>query len=200
MLTGRRAFLGEAITDTIVSVVEQGAGLERTADIHARRAAPLLTRCLKKDTKARLRDIGEARVLIDEMLSGAPEEMPPAATAALSALQGTRLAWMAFATVLLAAAALAIPAMRYLRETPPTALPEMRVDINTPQTPQPLQFALSPDGMRLVFVAAGNGPPRLWVRSAGCRGRAGRCQGPQAPASHSGRSTAGRLAFLQTAN
>ena len=41
MLTSRRAFLGEAITDTIVSVVEQGAGLGRTADIHARRAAPL---------------------------------------------------------------------------------------------------------------------------------------------------------------
>ena len=35
----------------------------------------LLVRCLKKDPKARLRDIGEAREEIEELLSGAPEEM-----------------------------------------------------------------------------------------------------------------------------
>src|SRR5262249_34324915 len=49
-----------------------------------------------------------------------------------------------------------------LSETP---LAEMRVDISTPQTSLPLHFALSPNGMRLVFVASGNGPQRLWVRS-----------------------------------
>jgi len=63
---------------------------------------------------------------------------------------------------LVAAVALAIPAVRHLRETPP---PEMRVEINTPSTPLPLHFALSPDGARLAFVASGNGPQRLWVRS-----------------------------------
>ena len=164
MLTSRRAFLGEAITDTIVSVLSKEPDWDALPTSTPAGLRRLLTRCVKKDAKARLRDIGEARVLIDELLSGAPEEMPSAATAA-AALQGTRLAWMAFATVLLATAALAIPAMRYLRETPPTAEPEMRVDISTPQSPQPLQFALSPDGMRLVFVAAGNGPPQLSVRS-----------------------------------
>ena len=121
-------------------------------------------------------------MLIDEMLSGAPEEMPPAATAALSALQGTRLAWMVFATVLLAAAALAIPAMRYLRETPPTALPAMRVDINTPQTPQPLQFRTRP-------MACGWCSSRLGTDRHGCgfapwmQWPRRHCQGRQGPAS-----------------
>ena len=66
--------------------------------------------------------------------------------------------------VLLAAAALAIPAMRYLREHRRPRCPRCASISVRHGSPQPLQFALSPDGMRLVFVAAGNGPPRLWVR------------------------------------
>ena len=58
--------------------------------------------------------------------------------------------------------ALAIPAVRYLRETPP---PETRVEIVTPATDQPTSFALSPDGRQIVFVASGNGESRLWLRS-----------------------------------
>jgi Tol biopolymer transport system component len=40
----------------------------------------------------------------------------------------------------------------------------MRVDIVTPSTPDPVSFAVSPDNRRLVFVASGDGPPRLWLR------------------------------------
>ena len=40
----------------------------------------------------------------------------------------------------------------------------MRVEITTPATDAPLQFALSPDGQSLVFVASGDGPSRLWLR------------------------------------
>jgi Tol biopolymer transport system component len=57
---------------------------------------------------------------------------------------------------------LAIPAARYLRETPP---PETRTDIVTPSTDRPTDFALSPDGRQIVFVATGDGASRLWLRS-----------------------------------
>ena len=40
----------------------------------------------------------------------------------------------------------------------------MRLEITTPATDAPLQFALSPDGRSLVFVASGDGPSRLWLR------------------------------------
>jgi Tol biopolymer transport system component len=74
-------------------------------------------------------------------------------------------AWMAaFAVVGLAAAAMLVPTLRHLRETPP---PETRTDIVTPATNQPASFALSPDGRQIVFVASGDGAPRLWVRSLG---------------------------------
>ncbi len=61
------------------------------------------------------------------------------------------------------AAALATPAIRYLRLVPP---PETRVDIVTPATDDPESFALSPDGRQIVFVASGeDGISRLWLRS-----------------------------------
>ncbi len=62
----------------------------------------------------------------------------------------------------IAAAVLAIPAVRHLRETP---LPETRLDIVTPATDDPALFALSPDGRQIVFVAKSDGAARLWLRS-----------------------------------
>jgi serine/threonine-protein kinase len=62
MLTSRRAFAGEDITDTIVSVVSREpdwGALPAPTPVGLRR---VLTRCLKKDARVRMRDIGEARV------------------------------------------------------------------------------------------------------------------------------------------
>ena len=70
------------------------------------------------------------------------------------------------ATVALgAAAALAVPAVRYWREAPPASPPETRTDIITPVTDNPSSFALSPDGRQIVYSAAGDGGSRLWLRS-----------------------------------
>jgi hypothetical protein len=54
------------------------------------------------------------------------------------------------ALVLIALAALALPAARYFRDPPP---PEMRLQIVTPPTLDRFDFALSPDGRYLAFVA-----------------------------------------------
>jgi Tol biopolymer transport system component len=65
----------------------------------------------------------------------------------------------------LAAAAMLVPTLRHLRETPPPLPPETRLDIVTPATDEPTSFALSPDGRQIVFVASGDGESRLWLRS-----------------------------------
>ncbi|MEO8309267.1 MAG: TIR domain-containing protein [Pseudomonadota bacterium] len=75
---------------------------------------------------------------------------------------GPRLAWSIAALTGIAAAALVIPAWRFLHVGLP---PETRVDIVTPDTDLPLDFALSPDGKQIVFVAKGGGASRLWLRS-----------------------------------
>lgn len=68
---------------------------------------------------------------------------------------------MAIAAVLLLA--LAAVSFVYFREAP-TAAPEMRTEIVTPSTTDPVSFALSADGRQIVFVASGDGTARLWLR------------------------------------
>jgi serine/threonine protein kinase len=82
MVTGHRAFPGEDITDTIVSVVSKDPdwrALPASAPVGLRL---LLTRCLKKDVRTRLQAIGDARVQIEELLSGAPEDVNSVVSAA----------------------------------------------------------------------------------------------------------------------
>jgi serine/threonine-protein kinase len=71
MLTGTRMFGGETISDTIASVLTREPELERVPPA----ARGLLRRCLEKDPRQRLRDIGDARILMEEIHGG------PAATA-----------------------------------------------------------------------------------------------------------------------
>ena len=62
-------------------------------------------------------------------------------------------------------AAMAVPTLRYLRQVPPPVPPEVHVDITTPATDRPSEFALSPDGQQIVFAAADGRVSRLWLRS-----------------------------------
>ena len=71
MLTARRAFEGETLSDTLASVLKTEPAwnaLPTDVPLAIRR---LLRLCLKKDPKARLRDIGEARRQLEEVIGGA---------------------------------------------------------------------------------------------------------------------------------
>jgi Tol biopolymer transport system component len=98
MLTGKRAFPGEGITDTIISVVSKEPDWPKLPTATPAGLRRLLARCLKKDPKARLQAIGEARVLIEELLSGAPEE--PATTALPRSAWSRALPWTLAASTL----------------------------------------------------------------------------------------------------
>ena len=123
----------------------------------------LLRICLQKDPRNSVaHDIGDVRLALE----GAFETTAPQTTAtATSSASGGRLAWVAFAVALLAAVALAIPTVRHLREAPPPVPPEMRLEINTPATTDPVSLAISPDGQKIVFVATEEGRSRLSLRS-----------------------------------
>ena len=160
MLTGQRLFSAETIPETLAHVMTREIDLGTLPSTTPRHIRALLARCLVREPKQRLRDIGEARLALE----GAFETAASPATQATASPHG-RLPWMvATATAVVGMIALALPAARYLRQAPPPAPPEMRVEITTPTTDAPLQFALSPDGRSLVFVASGDGAPRLWLR------------------------------------
>ncbi len=168
MLTGQRLFAGATVSDTIAAVLTREPEWTALPIGTPPSIRKLLRRCLEKDRKRRLDSAAAARLEIDDALTAPMAGDAVAASGVLAATASSRgrLPWMAAAAVLAAlVAALAMPALRDLRRTPPPAPPEMRVEITTPATDAPLQFALSPDGRSLVFVASGDGPSRLWLRS-----------------------------------
>ena len=157
MLSGKRAFGGDDVTVTLARVVEREPDFDALSPSVPARVRQALRVCLRKDPKQRGGDIRDVRLALE----GAFETAVPQTTA-----PGGRLAWMAsLAAAALLIAAMAIPALRHLRETPAPPLPETRTEIVTPATAYPVSFALSPDGRQIVFVASGDGPSRLWLRS-----------------------------------
>jgi eukaryotic-like serine/threonine-protein kinase len=72
MLTGKKAFEGDAVTETLAAVLKNEPDWSRLPAATPMRVRVLLQRCLQKDPKQRLRDIGDARISFDEVLSGGP--------------------------------------------------------------------------------------------------------------------------------
>src|SRR5271167_2864918 len=79
MLTGKMAFSGETVSDTLAAVIRADPDWTLLPSSTPIRVRVLLQRCLQKDPKQRLRDIGDARISIDEVLAGAPEPSSVAA-------------------------------------------------------------------------------------------------------------------------
>ncbi len=165
MLTGQRAFKGEDTTDTIAAVVSKEPDWSALPVNTPAAIRKLLRRCLEKDRRRRLADAADARLEIEDAMA-APLALDGAiTTGAPSSPARARLAWSVAMVSVVAATALAVPALRHLRETPPPAPAETRLEISTPGTDSPASFALSPDGRQIVFAASGDGPSRLWLRS-----------------------------------
>lgn len=161
MLSGKRLFSGETISLTLASVLKDPIELDVV------KAPPqickLVARCLDRNPKDRLRDIGEARVAIEGYLANPAADAPQT-----SAPRGGGKLWIAFVTAL--SLALAVVSVLHFRETPPE-LPRIRGTILPPDNAT-FAFnrldlpALSPDGKRIVFAAnTADGKTLLWVRS-----------------------------------
>jgi hypothetical protein len=74
MLSGRAAFARDTITDTLAAIVEREPMWSLLPPSVPRSTARLLRRCLEKDPKRRLRDIGDARLDLEEAISGSAAE------------------------------------------------------------------------------------------------------------------------------
>jgi Tol biopolymer transport system component len=102
MLTARPAFHGETISDTIAAVLAREPDWSATPAPTPVSIRRVLQRCLEKDPKRRLRDIGDARLEIEEALgaspsSGAAAPEPAGPDRLEVADRPARLAWWAAA-------------------------------------------------------------------------------------------------------
>jgi serine/threonine-protein kinase len=149
LLTGERLFKGDEAADTLAHVLTKEPDWDRASV----RVQLLLQRCLEKDPKKRLRDIGEARYLLDK--SPTPPEP----------LTAPKRCWLAWTTAALLAVAAAGFAALWLR---PARLPQVtRFEIHAPpDSTLPLGTpAISSDGRTIAFtVNDPDGKRRIHLR------------------------------------
>jgi serine/threonine-protein kinase len=74
MLTGRRAFDAESVTDTIAAVVLRDPDWSALPVGTPSRIRTLIKRCLRREVRQRLRDIGDARTEIEDSIAGTLDE------------------------------------------------------------------------------------------------------------------------------
>ena len=172
MLTGRSLFAGDTVSDTLAGVLKTEIDFTRLAAETPFALRQLLRRCLERNPKNRLHDIADARIVLDELLSGGPEALlPPAAEK--GQVDRTRVwTWGLVAAALLVG--LGIGALAFRVAAPQEianqgAALHAEFEITAPSgTAMVSGIALSADGRQLAFVARGkDGRTALWVRPIG---------------------------------
>ena len=165
-LTGRRAFPGDTVSDSIASILQTEPDWSALPAATPARIRELVRRCLTRDVRRRLRDIGEARITLDEAHAGSPE---PAAVA-VRERRGSRW-WTGLAIASLLATGVAAGwTLRTPRGTSVAAALPIRASIALPAGLDldgyaQQELALSHDGRTLAFLARGaTGGQQLYVR------------------------------------
>jgi eukaryotic-like serine/threonine-protein kinase len=169
LLTGHQLFgEGETISHILADVLRAPIEFDKLPRETPKAIRDLLQRCLDRDVRNRLRDIGEARVVIHKYLA-APMDARGNQTDASAVgmrVQGARtLPWVVAAIALIAATVFAV--LWLVRPAPATRISQFTVDAPPDSifTNSFAATAVSPDGRYLVFGAARNsGTPSLWLR------------------------------------
>jgi serine/threonine-protein kinase len=169
-LTGKKTFGGATIADTIAKTLETDPNFDALPSSTPASIRVMLRRCLEKDARQRLRDIGDAQLEIRETLAQ-PQRFPPIATAAGDRPAVDRRTMVGIA---LAAAALASLIAWFVARmpTPPRQATRLTLELPEIAPPGPAKFGfslfpvdLSPDGRRVVYVAGGKRGRELHLKT-----------------------------------
>jgi Tol biopolymer transport system component len=164
MLTGKEAFRAETVSDTIASVLGREPDWPALPPATPTKIWELLRRCLQKDSRHRLRDIGDARIEIQEVLAATATETKGAAVPEALA------SWRRVTALGLAGMALVAVGSIATWRLKPSSMPPQRIarfvitlplgdQIGTPE------LALSPDGSHLAYVTVRGGKQHLFLRA-----------------------------------
>jgi hypothetical protein len=151
MLTGCRVFEGQTVSDTLAAVLRADIDLSALPASTPPAVRRLLTRCLDRDPKTRLRDIGEARVIL-----ASPLEPAAAASTSLPVAWWQRplaIAGLGIATLIAGAfgAGLLAPA----QSTAPVISSRFELPVDT------YSVVWSDDGRQLAWTDPGSGQGSL---------------------------------------
>src|SRR5262245_5985824 len=170
MLTGKRAFDGEDVTDTIAAVVRGEPDWSALPPDVPEQIRLLIRRCLEKDRRARIGDISIARFLLTETLASTPAAVVASQPAPVAIPR--RRVWVTASVALLAGIALAtVAAWALVRLTPEPPLKPVRFAI-VPAPSQPLAIndqdrviAISPDDTHIAYRVGVSSQPSLMIRA-----------------------------------
>jgi serine/threonine protein kinase len=172
MLTGKIAFHGETISDTLAAVIRSEPDWLLLPASVPRGIRVLLLRCLNKDARQRLQSIGEARIVIENVLSGGSSSdlQSSASLPAPGHSQGNLLRRIAGAALGALLLALGFALANLTSRAPARPANLVRFTISPPPgTSLNLigshALAISPDGARLVLRATTADGSRLFLRA-----------------------------------
>jgi eukaryotic-like serine/threonine-protein kinase len=149
MLTGKPPFGGEGIPDILAKVIESEPdwkALPADAPPQIRR---LLERCLAKDTRQRLRDIGDVIFDLDEATR---DSVVPVDTAPARTLFGQRRWTVAWVVAAFGAVLAAFGLLQAFRDRSPALAPVVKFSVAAPANLVAVNPALSPDGRFMVYA------------------------------------------------
>jgi eukaryotic-like serine/threonine-protein kinase len=156
MVSGRRLFDGESISDTIAAVLTREPEFDDVPPALHR----LVRLCLAKDPRQRLRHIGDALALVDDSSAIAPINRPRRAWLRMFLIPSVLLVGMAVAVTWLSLRPRVVDddVTKFYVDAPPGAA------FNYTYT----AASMSPDGRQMVFrIATANQAPALWLRPLG---------------------------------
>jgi eukaryotic-like serine/threonine-protein kinase len=161
MLSGKMAFQGDTVSDTIAAILDREPDWALLPADTPRAVRQLIRRCLEKDLRQRLRDIGDARIDLENLIHTPHDEVTPEVAAAQTNTwrRRTRLAGVAAALLAITSVGLTGYAL-----TRPAATPAdnrvSRFTVDLPKEPWMVgmvptfnsNIALSPDGRLLALT------------------------------------------------
>lgn len=159
MLTGQRLFTGDSVAHILADVLRAPIDFDKLPAAAPRAIRELVKRCLDRDVKTRLRDIGEARIAIQNV-GKEPEVAAPAPS------QPRHRSWLPWCIAAFLLLALMPANILHFREQPPHET-SLRFQIILPEKlAASASQTISPDGRYLVFSGGQtqNGIAPLLVR------------------------------------
>jgi eukaryotic-like serine/threonine-protein kinase len=156
MLTGRHAFGGDTVTDTLSAIVSREPDLTALPAGTPPAVRRLIARCLEKDPRKRLQAIGEARIVLDD--TSAPEPVTPARASGIPPIAAGGLA---IAGAVLGAFGIWLATRPASVATPPPIHLSLSL---APARGLDGSFSLSPDGQTVAFVGIAGTERQIFVR------------------------------------
>ncbi|HEX2777398.1 MAG TPA: protein kinase [Candidatus Acidoferrales bacterium] len=174
MLSGQQTFGGETVSDALAAIIKDTPDWSALPSSTPKRVRDLLQRCLQKDPRQRLQAIGDARIAIDEILSGSAQDDDDDRVVLGASQLPAAQAWRRFVpwaltAALVVALLVALFALRQASQLP--ALKPVELSLWIPADQQLDTFdgpavAISPDGSRIAYAIRNRGSNlgKLYVR------------------------------------